>query len=591
MAAISQVNLGAPNISSGSAYHPYVAEDFRLASSALANLDHQVMQAEWQRAASEQYARDVMSYSNELQELRTKTTDPAQFQIENDRLARKYLYENDKELSKSMHPKALALYKQSMQPYVMQNFQRGQEDAFKARAQNAVSGLLNAIDTNIADAAAQGIDGINLKDHVKQMEDNINALPSMYVDREKVRTEKRQHLFRALGETFARDHPMEALERISPTGAGLAPEFSIKLPLSNPTDGSPLIVQEDILRMDPLMNQHLYTIAIQSLEKQHTMAMQGRANSEYMYKLDSERQFGKAVSRIISGERGVASELSTQMVSFRAAFPSARPALDGGQLNSLREMENSVQEKKAKGTPTTKAGYAKALDRITRGDPSYDEIAGMDGLSSEDAMSLMGKLATEKQRSKDESYTHYKMMRNEAEDQLRALVLAKNPMAAFGEINPMAEMLVAKLRDKLDEKEVALQASKAPAGSWRREDMNPKTIAMQLMIDQEPMLKQQFVHDSEKLISTLVQYMPSGKGMTYKDMSQNIQSSHEPAATKKMMLALLYQARAQEIPERQFDAAMKIGVIPGKAGKETRRETFLEWFKGLFPSSQQEKKK
>ena len=207
--AISQVNLGVPNISSGSAYHPYVTDDFRTSSSALKALDQQILQAEWRQQASEQYAKDVMSYSAELQELRTKVTDPVQFQVANDKLARKYLYENDKELNKTMHSRAIAMYKESMQPYIMQNFQRGQEDAFKARAQKVVSGLLNAVDTNIADAAAQGIDGINLKDHVKQMEDNINALPELYVDKEKVRQEKRQHLFRALVSTSR--HPQQGV--------------------------------------------------------------------------------------------------------------------------------------------------------------------------------------------------------------------------------------------------------------------------------------------------------------------------------------------------------------------------------------------
>ena len=312
--AISQVNLGAPNISSGSAYHPYVTDDFRTSSSALKALDQQILQAEWRQQASEQYAKDVMSYSAELQELRTKVTDPVQFQVANDKLARKYLYENDKELNKTMHSRAIAMYKESMQPYIMQNFQRGQEDAFKARAQKVVSGLLNAVDTNIADAAAQGIDGINLKDHVKQMEDNINALPELYVDKEKVRQEKRQHLFRALGEAFARDHPMEALERISTNENGQTPKFVIQIPLVD-KEGNVMPLEDDILRMDPLMNQHLYTVAIQSLEKQHTMAAQQRTMNDYKYKVDSELQFGKAMSRIIAGERGVSAEINERMTA------------------------------------------------------------------------------------------------------------------------------------------------------------------------------------------------------------------------------------------------------------------------------------
>lgn len=583
--AINQVNLGAPNISSGSAYHPGVAEDFRFASQALSALDQQIMQAEWRRQASEQYSKDVMQYSSELQELRLKVTDPAQFQVANENLAKKYLYENDKELRKTMHPRAMAMYKESVQPYIMQSFQKGQEDAFRARANNAVSGLLNAIDVNIADAAAQGIDGINLKDHVKRMEDNIGALPDLYVDKEKVRQEKRQHLFRALGEAYARDKPMETLEIISTNKDGQTPKFVLKLPLVD-KDGNLNSLEDDILRMDPLMNQHLYTLALQSLDRQNTIASHQRTQSEHLHKVDSELQFGKAMSRIIAGERGVTAEINQRMTAFRSVFPGARPALDGGQINQLREVEEAVQKKQAAGEPTTKQGYAKAIDRIYRGNPTFDEVANMKDVSADDAISLMGKLASEKQRMKDESYTHYKSMRNEAEDTIRALVLAKNPMAAFGEINPVAEMLVAKFRNIMDEKETNLQAAKAGAGAWRSVEMNPKSIAMDLLQEQEPALKKQFEHDAEKLIGTLIQYMPSD-GMSYKGMGDKIRASKEPEATKKMMMALLFQANAQRIPESQFNAAIKQGIVPGKGKQDARRETFLEWFRGLFGTRQE----
>lgn len=577
---ISQVNLGAPNISSGSAYHYGIAPNLNYTTHQLDELDKQIKTAEWRTQASEQYAKDVMSYSAELQDLKAKVTDPNAFQVENQKLAEKYLFGNDKELNKVMHPRAMQMYKESMTPYITSNFKQGQEDAFKARAQGVVSGLLNAIDTNIADATAQGMYGINLKDHVARMEENIDALPAMYVDKEKVRTEKRQQLFRALGEAHAREHPFEALEMITTPGSNGEAKFVIKVPKVNP-DGSVDSLEDDILKMDPLMNQHLYTVAIQAMDKQNSIFALQRTQSEQQHKYQSEVDFTKAVTRILKGEPGVVDELVAKTSSFQSTFPDARPSLDGGQLNQLREMESTIKDKKAKGEPTTKAGYAKAIDMIYRGNPSFDSIAGVQGVDTNDSVALMGRLFSEKEKLKDTAYSHYKTERNEAEDTIRAMVLAKNPMAAFGEINPVAELLISKFRNTMDEKEKNLLASKAGGDAWRKPDMNPKTIAMQMLADEDPKIKQTFEHDADKLVRSLVPYLTKDK-MSYADVGKRIKESKEPEATKKMMLALLLQAHAQKVPESQFTKMMTDGTLPGEDKPGVRKESWYERMKQFF---------